>query len=77
LIRKRGSVEFDNEELSKGHLDELIAHVPLAELRGFSTHLRTLTSGNAFFGMELSHYKILTEDEKCDAIEDVTGFRPS
>ncbi len=32
---------------------------PLAELRGYATELRTLTSGKANISMELSHYEVL------------------
>ena len=38
--------------------------VPLAELRGYSTCLRTITSGRASFTMQLSHYVEMTEADQ-------------
>jgi translation elongation factor EF-G len=35
---------------------------PLAELRGYATELRTLTSGKANISMELSHYQVYRQD---------------
>jgi len=33
------------------------AHVPLAEMFGYATSLRSLTEGRATFTMEFSHYE--------------------
>jgi translation elongation factor EF-G len=49
----------------------------LSELKGYSTYLRTITSGRAFLGMEVSHYQLMSDEEQRDAIEDVTGFKPT
>lgn len=50
---------------------------PLAELRGYSTDLRTITSGTATFSMELSHYQQMSMEDQKRVIESVTGFAPN
>lgn len=49
---------------------------PLAELVGYSTALRTITSGTAAFSMELSSYRIMSAQHQAAAIKSVTGFAP-
>ncbi|TRY62967.1 hypothetical protein TCAL_04925 [Tigriopus californicus] len=73
ILRRRGTIE-DTDLL--GELNSMTAFAPLAELRGYSNHVRTITSGKAFFGMEFSHYEGMTEANQRKAIEDVTGFAP-
>ena len=75
IYRKRGYLE--QVEGSRTQLVELVGHAPLSELKGYSTYLRTMTSGRAFLGLELSHYQLMAEDEMRLAIEDVTGFKPT
>ncbi|KAK7103734.1 hypothetical protein V1264_018578 [Littorina saxatilis] len=53
------------------------AVTPLSELRGYSTDLRTITSGTSSFSMHLSHYQPMGTDEQNRLIESVTGFAPS
>lgn len=48
--------------------------VPLSELLGYSTHLRIISSGNASFSMEFSHYQALNSYDEQAAIKKVTGF---
>ena len=50
---------------------------PLAELKGYSTDLRTITSGTATFTMELSHYQQMSLEDQNRVIESFTGFAPS
>jgi elongation factor G len=40
----------------RGHLTIVNAYVPLAELSGYATKLRSLTQGRASYYMEPSHY---------------------
>ena len=67
---------FQMEE-NRTQLVELIGYAPLSELKGYSTYLRTITSGRAFLGMELSHYSHMSDEQQRAAIEDVTGFKPN
>ncbi len=54
LNRRRGKI-LGMEE--KGNARSILAYVPLAELFGYVTQLRSLTSGRAFAMMEFSHYE--------------------
>lgn len=42
---------------SEGHFQKIIAKVPLAELHGFSSSLRSITQGRAKFKMEFDSYQ--------------------
>jgi len=47
---------------------------PLSELLGYSTTLRIITSGNATFSLEFSHYQLMTPSNEEEAIEKIRGF---
>ena len=53
LSSKRGQIEGSSQEFGSSVIK---ATVPLAEMFGYSTILRSLTSGRASFNMEPSHY---------------------
>lgn len=56
LAQRRGTVR----DIQSRHENKvLIASVPLAEMMGYSTILRTLTSGNATFSLELDTYEAM------------------
>ena len=73
LALKRGEI-LNQEDLKS--MTILNAKAPLSELRGYSTQLRIVSSGKAFFGMEFSHYESMDKINQNKAIEDVTGFKP-
>ncbi|KAL5008243.1 hypothetical protein ScPMuIL_013824 [Solemya velum] len=73
LSRRRGQIQAVQARQDVRVVDVL---TPLSELMGYSTDLRTTTSGTATFTMELSHYENMTISEQNKAIENVTGFRP-
>ncbi|XP_014666252.1 PREDICTED: ribosome-releasing factor 2, mitochondrial-like [Priapulus caudatus] len=50
------------------------AKTPLSELMGYSTAMRTLTSGTGSFSIELDSYQPMTHDEEGRVYERVTGF---
>ena len=54
LNRRRGLPK--NQETKIGGAITISAEVPLAEMFGYVTQLRTLTSGRANSTMEFSHY---------------------
>jgi len=54
LSSKRGQILGTDK---RGHLTIITAHVPLAELSGYSTKLRSMTQGRATYYMEPSHYE--------------------
>ena len=50
------------------------ADVPLSEMFGYITKLRTLTSGRAFFNMELSYYSALPQNLADEVIKKAKGL---
>lgn len=54
LNAKRGRIE-SMEDLSQG-IKEITAFVPLGEMFGYTTNLRSMTQGRASSSMELDHY---------------------
>jgi len=54
LNQRRGMIVGAQDE---GHMSSIEAQVPLAEMFGFSTVLRSLTQGKAQFTMEFATYK--------------------
>ena len=71
LLRRR--VEIDGNPEMRGSLIVISAFAPLSELRGYSKHLRILSSGRANFGSEFSHYAEMSELNQNKVVEDVTG----
>jgi elongation factor G len=43
------------DDLNAG-IKEITAHVPLGEMFGYTTNLRSMTQGRASSSMELAHY---------------------
>lgn len=58
----------------RGHNKVISTLAPLAELMGYSTALRIMTSGNATFSLEFSHYQPMTLANEEEAIRKFTGF---
>ena len=56
LNSKRGKVVAVDAE---GHLQTVKAHVPLAEMFGYSTSLRSATQGRANFSMKFLEYDVV------------------
>ena len=72
LVHRRGELLIDiNEENSMANATVL---APLSELRGYSTYIRSVASGRAFFGMEFSHFAAMSETAQREAVAEVTGF---
>ena len=70
LIRRRGQVNsMDDRAGSK----VVKANVPLSEMFGYVTALRTLSSGRATSTMEFSHYDETPQNISTQIISSVTG----
>lgn len=54
LNAKRGKIE---EMTEKGHLKIVDALVPLAEMFGYATQIRSMSQGQASYTMEFHHYE--------------------
>ncbi|CAH0550107.1 unnamed protein product [Brassicogethes aeneus] len=71
LSRRRTSV---NNVFIRGNSKVVSAHCPLSELKGYSTILRTLSSGTATFTMEFLEYQKMSSVEEEKAVKEVRGF---
>src|SRR4051794_8335789 len=58
LNSKRGHIEgMETRGMGEGHRTQVVrAFVPLAEMFGYATDLRSMSQGRAVFSMEFSHY---------------------
>jgi elongation factor G len=70
LSANRGQIE--GMELRSDGLQAVKAKVPLAEMFGYATRLRSMTQGRGTFTMEFSHYSPVTE---AVAQEVLRGYR--
>ncbi|XP_008059140.1 ribosome-releasing factor 2, mitochondrial-like [Carlito syrichta] len=61
LAQRRGSIQ---EIQTRQDNRVVIGFVPLAEIMGYSTVLRTLTSGSATFALELSTYQAMNPQDQ-------------
>ncbi|KAK2888082.1 hypothetical protein Q8A73_019530 [Channa argus] len=71
LAQRRGTVR----DIQSRHDNKvLLATVPLAEMMGYSTILRTLTSGNATFSLELDTYEAMNPQEQNMLLKRMAGL---
>ena len=70
--RRRGQITGMESQAS---LRVILANVPLAEMFGYVTVLRTLSSGRATSTMEFSHYDVVPPSISAEIIEKVTGTK--
>ncbi|PSR05058.1 MAG: elongation factor G [Bacteroidetes bacterium SW_11_45_7] len=70
LNKRRGHVE--NMEM-KGNAQHVNAYVPLAEMFGYVTQLRTITSGRASSIMEFSHYEQTPKSIQEEVVSQIQG----
>lgn len=63
---RRGRVQ--GTEAERGNTT-IIAHVPMAEMTRYTTHLRSLTGGRGYFTMELHHYDVVPNHVAAPIIE--------
>ena len=70
LNRRRGSVSGMNE---KSGARVIKATVPLSEIFGYVTTLRTLSSGRATSSMEFSHYEEVPRQLAISVLEELKG----
>lgn len=70
LNRRRGLIKGQD---SKGNAVVVKAEVPLSEMFGYVTQLRTITSGRASSSMEFSHYNPAPNNIAADVIEKSKG----
>ncbi|XP_053474017.1 ribosome-releasing factor 2, mitochondrial [Ictalurus furcatus] len=71
LAQRRGTVR---DIQSRHDSKVLLATVPLAEMMGYSTALRTLTSGNATFSLELARYEPMNPQDQNALLNKMAGL---
>jgi elongation factor G len=72
LNRRRGLPK--NQEPRAGSAIAIQAEVPLSEMFGYVTQLRTITSGRASSTMEFSHYAEAPKNIAQDVIDKAKGL---
>lgn len=70
LNARRGQIE---ELGDRGNAKSVKAKVPLANIFGYATDLRSITQGRGNYSMELSHYEIVPGNISKEIIEKRTG----
>jgi elongation factor G len=58
----------------RGHFQVIDAEVPLAEMVGYATALRSATQGRATYTMRFSHYTEVPHDVEQDIVRRVRGY---
>ncbi|KAM6902039.1 ribosome-releasing factor 2, mitochondrial isoform 1-T2 [Lycodopsis pacificus] len=71
LAQRRGTVR---DIQSRQDDKVLLATVPLAEMMGYSTILRTITSGNATFSLALDTYEAMNQQDQNTLLKRISGL---
>jgi elongation factor G len=66
IASKRGMIEGQNP---KGQNVSIIAKVPLSEMFGYTTQLRSMTSGQGSAQMEFDHYEVVPGNVEKEIVE--------
>jgi elongation factor G len=66
IASKRGQIEGSQP---KGQVISIIAKVPLSEMFGYTTQLRSMTSGQGSAMMEFDHYDVVPSNVAQEIIE--------
>jgi len=66
LNKRRGTIENTEE---RGNMKAIEGRVPLAEMFGYATSLRSLTKGRGAFTMEFDHYEKVPENIAQEIVE--------
>jgi elongation factor G len=67
---KRGSIEnMDDRGEGMARVKVIDAKVPLSEMFGYATSLRSMTQGRANFSMEFDHYAVLPKNVEQQVVE--------
>ncbi|KAK0150680.1 Ribosome-releasing factor 2, mitochondrial [Merluccius polli] len=72
LAQRRGAIK--DIQSRNDAMKLVLATVPLAEMMGYSTVLRTLSSGNATFSLQLDSYEAMNPQHQKSLIQKVAGL---
>jgi elongation factor G len=70
LSSRRGRIGGMNQ---RGEAQVIDAQVPLSEMFGYSTKLRSMTQGRAVYSMEFAHYEEVPKSKAEEIINKVTA----
>jgi elongation factor G len=74
LMARRGHIQ--GQEPEPGGAQKVTAHVPLAEMFGYATDMRSRTQGRATYTMEFSHYAEVPKSIQEEIVQKNTGKGP-
>ncbi len=72
LNSKRGKIEDIRSQTN--NKQEILAKVPMRELFGYSTTIRSISSGRAIYSMEYDSYQIVPNNIKEEIIKKIRGY---
>lgn len=68
-LTKRRGIILDSETSSDASTITITAAVPLADMFGYSTELRSATQGKGEFGMEYAEHRVMPKELQENLIE--------
>ena len=74
ISSRRGKIEGMDK---KNEVQVIRAHVPLSNMFGYVTDLRSVTQGRAVFHMQFAHYSIVPQSISTEILEKVQGKKVS
>jgi elongation factor G len=75
LNRRRGMIQATEE--APGGVQIITAHVPLSEMFGYATDMRSATQGRATYTMEFSHYEKAPRSVEEEIVAKSAGKKPT
>jgi elongation factor G len=75
LNRRRGMIQATEE--APGGAQVITAHVPLSEMFGYATDMRSATQGRATYTMEFSHYEKAPKSVEDEIVAKSAGKKPT
>jgi elongation factor G len=75
LMRRRGVIQSTEE--APGGAQVVKAHVPLSEMFGYATDMRSATQGRATYTMEFSHYEKAPKSVEDEIVAKAAGKKPA
>ena len=75
LVRRRGVIQATEE--APGGAQVIAANVPLSEMFGYATDMRSATQGRATYTMEFSHYEKAPKSVEEEIVAKASGKKPA
>jgi elongation factor G len=75
LNRRRGLIQSTEE--APGGAQVIAAHVPLSEMFGYATDMRSATQGRATYTMEFAHYEKAPKSVEEEIVARAGGRKPA